>query len=407
MKRSDLAAAGLLFLLAFGVRVHDLAYPPFMVLDEPGNVPAATHYWNDGQFEPDVWEHPPLRNLTLYGFIRVLGDNPWGWRLRNVLFGALAAVLTWLFALQVTGSRRAALLAGLLLATDPLHVVLSRYTGEEIYGGAFFLAAVVLFVKHRQRSPLLVLSAILMGCALATKWYYVPCWAVLGALALWENRNFRNPGSALFVACTWTCIPLSVYLLAYGPWFGRGYSLPELLEHVVSSYHSLRSMTAATFQAASALLDHASAREWFTVPVVVGQGTYLEGGRGEFLLFVNDFPIWMLTLPAVLGMSVLAWRRRESRLALPAVFFLSSYALLLSVERPVFIYSAAPLLPFAFTAIGFALTWLTDRLGTRAFWVVLAAAMAWNAFLYPLVTARKVPVAPYQFILDRKGVRLH
>jgi dolichyl-phosphate-mannose-protein mannosyltransferase len=406
MKRRDLVLAGVLFLLAFGLRILDLDYPRFMVLDEPGNVPAATHYWNDGQFEPDVWEHPPLRHVTLYGFIQLLGDNPYGWRMRNVLFGALAAALTYLFALEVTGLGRAALLAGLLLATDPLHVVLSRYTYEEVYGGAFFLGALVLHVRHRQRSLWLALSAVLMGCALATKWYYVPCWALLGALTLREHGNFRDPRSALFVACTWVFIPLSVYVLSYGPWFGRGYSMPELLEHVLSSYRSLQSMTPNSFQAASNLLVHPSAREWFTAPIVVGQGVYLDAGRGEFVLFVNSLPIWILTLPALLGVTALAWRRRQLTLALPVLFFFASYALLVSVERPVFIYSAAPLLPLAFTAIGFAVTWTTGRLGARLYWIIVAAAMAWNGFLYPLVTAKRVPVAPYRFLLNDKGVRV-
>ena len=34
-------------------------------------------------------------------------------------------------------------MAGLFLATDPLHIVLSRFTFEEVYGGVFFLADLV------------------------------------------------------------------------------------------------------------------------------------------------------------------------------------------------------------------------------------------------------------------------
>ena len=85
------AQAAVLFVLAAGLRGYDLADPPFMALEEAGHVPSAGHYWRDGQFQPDTWEHPPLRHLTLCAFTAVLGDGPLGWRLRNVLFGALAA----------------------------------------------------------------------------------------------------------------------------------------------------------------------------------------------------------------------------------------------------------------------------------------------------------------------------
>ena len=139
-----------------------------------------------------------------------------------MLFGALAAALTYLFAREVGGDRRAAALAGLLLATDPLHVVMSRFTYEEIYGGALFLAAIVVYLRHRQRSAWFVLSALLMGCALATKWYYVPCWLLVGALALREGRSWRDPRSAAMVASTWLHVPAAGDLLADPPGFGRG-----------------------------------------------------------------------------------------------------------------------------------------------------------------------------------------
>ena len=138
MKKSEFTLLGVLFLLAFTLRYYDLSYPPFLWMDETGHVPSASNYWNNGQFEPDNWQHPPLRHIILYGFLQLFGDNPYGWRMLNVLSGSVAALLTYIFAREISGRRKTALLAGLLIATDPLHVVLSRYTYDEVYSGAFF-----------------------------------------------------------------------------------------------------------------------------------------------------------------------------------------------------------------------------------------------------------------------------
>ena len=400
MKRNDLILLCILFLIAFGLRFYDLSYPSFRWMDEYAHVPAATHYWSDGQSEPDFWEHPPLRHILLYGFIEFFGDNPYGWRLRNVLFGAMAAVLTFLFACYVSDSRKTGLLAGLLIATDPLHIVMSRYTYEEIYGGVFFLAAIVLYVRHRHRSILFVLSAIFMGCALATKWYYVPCWFLIYILGMRDN-NYRTFKTMLFITCIWILIPLSIYLLSYYPWFGRGYSIGEFLEMVINAYFSLQSLTTHTYEFGMIFLSHTSALEWFTIPIVVGQGTYLNGGIGEFILYMNNFPIWICTIPALIFTTVIAFRRKKMALALPALFFFASYSLFVIVKRPAFLYSAIPLLPFAFTAIAYAVSQASARYSIRFYYVCLAVVITWNMYLYPLVTAKKVPMAPYRYFINK------
>ena len=406
MKKNEIVLLCMLFLLAFALRSYDLAYPAFRWGDEIAHVPAATNYWDSGQSEPDNWEHPPLRHLLLYGFLRVFGDNPYGWRLRNVLFGALAVVLTYLFAREISGSKKTALLAGVLLATDPLHVVLSRYTFEEIYGGALFLAAIVLYVKHDRRSSWLALSAFFMGCALATKWYYAPSWLMIWALSLADGKNYRDMRTALFLSSTYLLVPLSVFLVAYYPWFGRGYSAGELVEFIVNAYHSLQGYQPYYYGQKMIFLSHLSPAEWFVRPVIVGQGTYLSADRGEFILYMNDLPIWILTFPALIGMAVAAVRNKMVKIALPVFFFLISYLLLLFVRRPAFIYSSAPLIPFAFTAIAYGISQIADRFGARLYYATFAAVLCWSMYLYPLVTAKKVPVAPYRYILNIADVKI-
>ena len=407
MKRNEIVLLGIVFVIAFGLRYYNFEYPAFHWMDEKGHVPAATNYWNNGQFEPDNWEHPPLRHIIQYGFLQFFGDNPVGWRLRNILFGTAATLLTYLFARHISGQRKIAVMAGLLLATDPLHIILSRYTFDEIYGGAFFLAAIVIYLKHNHRSSWLLFSAFLMGCALATKWYYVPGWFLLYLLALRENENYRDFKTTLFITSTFLFIPLSVYIISYYHWFGRGYTISELIEFVLNAYYSLQEYRPQGYDPNLFFLSHTSAAEWFIRPIIVGQGTYLSSTRGEFILYVNDLPIWILTIPSLIGLTILSIKEKHLTLALPVLFFCVTYFLYLFVRRPAFLYSAAPLLPFAFTAIACVTARLCARFGDRPFYALLAVMLTWNLYLYPLVTAKKVPVAPYRYILNNSDIKIH
>ena len=89
------------------------------------------------------------------------------------------------------------------------------------------------------------------------------------------------------------------------------------------------------------------------------------------------------------------------RLALPVLCFVATYALHAFVRRPVLIYSAVPLLPFAFAAIGLAVSWAAGRWGPKAGWTLAALLVASNLYLYPLATGRAVPPALYGHVLSR------
>lgn len=404
MNNRDLVLLCMVFLLAFSLRFYDCTNPSYQFIDEAPHVQSANNYWHNGQFEPDHWEHPPLRQIMLYGFLQVFGDNPYGWRMRNILFGAAAAVLTYLLALSASGSRKTATMAGLLIATDPLHIAISRFNFDEIYSAAFFLAAVVLFQWHKQRSSWLILSAICVGCAMATKWYYFPAWFLLYLLALHEHKNYRTPSSIIFISSAYLLIPFSIYTLVFYNWFGRGYFFSEFIEFITNVFTSMQQYTADNYMSGLVFISHLSAGEWFTKSVVVGEGRYFGNGTGEFILFTNNLPIWILTIPSIAALLVTAARKKSLKVALPALLFCSSYMLYLFVKRPTFLYSAIPLLPYVFTAIAYMVSQLAERCGIKIYYGTLALILAWNMYLYPLATHKKVSVAPYRFILNSKDI---
>ena len=75
------------------------------------------------------------------------GDNSYGWRFLDVVFGALVVMLLYAFAKRITGSTLFAALAALLLTADGMHFVQSRIATPE--GFVIFFATLATYAFYR------------------------------------------------------------------------------------------------------------------------------------------------------------------------------------------------------------------------------------------------------------------
>ncbi len=75
------------------------------------------------------------------------GDNPYGWRFLDVVFGALVVMLLYVFAKRITGSTIFATIAALLLTFDGMHFVQSRIATPE--GFVVFFATLAVYAFYR------------------------------------------------------------------------------------------------------------------------------------------------------------------------------------------------------------------------------------------------------------------
>jgi dolichyl-phosphate-mannose--protein O-mannosyl transferase/Gpi18-like mannosyltransferase len=75
------------------------------------------------------------------------GDNAFGWRFLDVLFGAFVVVLLYFFAKRITGSTLFATIAALLLSFDGMHFVQSRIATPE--GFVVFFATFAVYAFYR------------------------------------------------------------------------------------------------------------------------------------------------------------------------------------------------------------------------------------------------------------------
>jgi dolichyl-phosphate-mannose--protein O-mannosyl transferase/Gpi18-like mannosyltransferase len=125
-------------------------YPSDKIFDEIYFARAAEEYLKNMRIYENT--HPPLTKLLVTLSVLLFGglghgDNSWGWRFLDVVFGAFAVMLLYAFAKRVTGSTIFASITSFFLLCDGMHFVQSRIGTPEGFVVVFALGAVYAFYR--------------------------------------------------------------------------------------------------------------------------------------------------------------------------------------------------------------------------------------------------------------------
>ncbi|MGA2761246.1 MAG: phospholipid carrier-dependent glycosyltransferase, partial [Candidatus Cybelea sp.] len=144
-------------------------WPPDKIFDEIYFARAGEEYLQNMRIYENT--HPPLTKLMITLSIMLFGgmahghgiggwpglnllvghmpngDNSYGWRFLDVVFGALVVMLLYVFAKRVTGSTIFATITALLLTFDGMHFVQSRIATPE--GFVVFFATLAVYAFYR------------------------------------------------------------------------------------------------------------------------------------------------------------------------------------------------------------------------------------------------------------------
>lgn len=412
---------GAVTLVAAVVRLVDLGRPGRIIFDETYYAPNAYGLWHYG-VEWNVAEggaspvdgapvladgaayvvHPPLGKWMIAFGQWIFGYNPFGWRIVAAVVGTLSVLMIVRIGRRLFGSTALGGAAGLLVALDGIHLVLSRTALLDIFLLFFLVAAFGAILldrdarRQRWRQALEAgrrqpgfewradlpwwrfAAAALLGAACAVKWsavFFLPVFALL--VVIWEvglrrTAGLRRPwrdtaldeSGALLISVV--IVPV-VYLMSWIGWFAtdhgyyrnwladRGLDQPPVIGALQNLYHYHRQ--AFTFHSG---LDashqyESSPWQWLLLarPVAFhwsGNGDCGAARCASEVLLLGTPLLWWSFLPAL---AIAAWigiARRDWRV--PPLLLGVAAALLpwfvydLTGDRVMFYFYALPAQPF-------------------------------------------------------------
>jgi hypothetical protein len=140
--------------------------PPYdgcgFAFDEAHYIPAVRKMLYRGEVVNP--EHPPLSKLLIMAGIRLLGDNPWGWRVPGTLLSTITVLLVGLIAYRVSRDVKLAMLSQTFAVTD---VTFFNVSGLAILDPPFltFTLLSLYFLLERRMG----LAGLFMGLAMLSK----------------------------------------------------------------------------------------------------------------------------------------------------------------------------------------------------------------------------------------------
>ncbi|MFF0579240.1 dolichyl-phosphate-mannose--protein mannosyltransferase [Streptosporangium saharense] len=353
--------------------------------------------------------HPPLGKWLIAVGEQLFGMTPFGWRFAGALLGSLSILILARVARRMTRSTLLGCLAGLLLAVEGLHLVLSRTALLDIFLMFFVLAGFACLVVDRDhsrsrlvdwyesspvtdRGPWLGLrpwrlgAGVLLGAACAVKWsgiFYLVAFIVMALL--WDAGarravGLRRPYSGALgkdlptLLGAMGLLPALTYLASWSGWFvsslgwGRNWAQATSQGPFFFVFDSLRSWLAYHFQVLSyhsALsTTHPYKSEPWSWPLLLRPVAFFYEGTDDVcgvktcaqaVLGVGTPIIWYGGLAALLAMIVWYVSSRDWRAGTVLLGYVAGWVpwfyWAIADHRTMYNFYTIPMVPFMILAI--------------------------------------------------------
>jgi len=426
--------------IAACIRFVHLEQPPSFVFDEVYYPKAACilvgwsdetcridsndeKYWREQKWDVGSWVHPPLGKWEIALGIKAFGMDAWGWRFTSAVAGTLVVLFTAVIAQILFGRPIWTFVAGLLIATEHLNVVMSRTALLDVHLemwvvlGFLFLLLDRRWIERRDAAtespldlvpaavpdpggmiavaepsppppvaspilrPLRIAAGAAFGAAAAVKWS--GAMALVAAFILvymWETTRRLRPDQTvgrafgraitretLGVVIAFVFIPIVVYMATWIPWFHHfGWSWDRWMDNLGASIdfhrHGIQ-WTALDPKTGVATPTHPYyARAWKWILDLRPTSFYVKdiGPDIEQVLAIgNPFVFWA-SVVAIPAVAVMWYRLRDWRAGFIVVAFAGQYLPWFAVTRPTFFFYVLPLTPFMILGITYVLQRAAD-----------------------------------------------
>jgi len=377
--------------------------------------------------EPQFVAHPPGGKWVIAVGEAMFGATTFGWRIAVALLGIASVIILARIVRRLTASNGWGTIAGLLLALDGIHIVMSRTALLDLIVGFWILIAFALLLIDRARAresdrpfgprPIRWLAALALGCAVATKWsalWYLAAFIML--TVIWDAQLRRDLGEPHpwrttllhpVAALGMLAIAAATYLVSWSGWLftrdGWGRDWAEGLSIVPGWLRSLWHYHAEQWQFHSTLdVEHNYASSPLGWAIQLRPTSFYyekdcpDGPCAAEILALGNPVIWWVGVLAMVGLIWMALRRPDWR----AIAVLTAIAAgwlpwLLFPDRPVFTFYTVIYVPFLIMGIVIVLQRITEvrrQLGiiVTATVITLVVIAAW--WFMPIWTGH--PLSP-------------
>ncbi len=397
----------LLLFVSFGLKYYRLTTPPSYYFDEVYFAFTAEEIakgsdtpWGVGGNAPKgfayEWSHPPLgKELSALGTL-IFGDNPFGWRFFQALFGGSGTLIVYLLGKELFNSKRIGLFAAFLITFESFVFVLSRIAMVDIFIMVFALLASLVFVLYAKKEKwyYLLLTGVFCGLAASVKWSGVLTLGFLGPLSLivaFHHKRITVKDSSIWsvalgilpkLALAFIIIPAAVYFLTYLPLFFHNHTWGDLIELQKQMYYYHKSLKAT----------HPYESSWwqwlFLIrPVYLYLGT--QGDKTATIYALGNPFIWWTGVGFLLY-SLIEVARKEGLILYFPILSVFAYWIPWSLSpRITFMYHFLPSLPFMLIISAYFLNMLWEewRYGKICVAAYLFGAVCFFFYFYPILAA--------------------
>jgi dolichyl-phosphate-mannose-protein mannosyltransferase len=411
-------AAVVVTFLAAVVRLVNLGYPNQEIFDEVYYANDANDMltrgieWDEKAGGPGYVVHPPVGKWMIALGIKVAGYDTFGWRLSAAIVGIISVLMITRIARRMFGSTVLGCAAGLLMAFDGMHFVLSRSALLDIFLFFFLLAAFGTLIldrdqrrrrwarfieqggdpsaKGRQSRPPFALpwwrlaTAALLACATGVKWsalFMIPAFVIL--IIWWEVGVRRTAGVRRPIVDTildeagwlvlFALVLVGVYILTWSGWLltDTGYYRHALRDSgqpeppILGALGNLWTYHEAAYSFHRQLADshpyQSKPWQWLVLarPVAFHFSKTVPCGAAdcsEEVLLLGTPVLWWSFIPALLATLWFGIARRDWRAG--AILTMAAFALapwFYYSTRTMFFFYALPAEPFLILAVVFVL----------------------------------------------------
>ncbi|MCL5411823.1 MAG: glycosyltransferase family 39 protein [Patescibacteria group bacterium] len=386
-----------LIVFNLGLRLFRLDQPNEAYFDEGAHyVPAARAYLN-GDFSLN-FEHPLLGKFLIGAGIMLFGDNPWGWRLPEVVFSIIGVLVTYFLARKMfafhPGKVWIASVAAFLLSLDFMWFVHSRIALLEIFLAVFVLITLYFLWCYLENFRLrtLFLVGFFLGLALSVKWTALFLFLAITALFfLFHKKTWRSWGTDLFVIGGTAGL---VYLISYVPYL-LGHSFWDFisLQQKMLNYHE--NINDISYLRKPVTLDESVVIHpwlWFLDSPMGYLSKNLGGGQAQLIISLSHPFVFWLSIFVFFKVGIKGLRQKTREISFLFIIFLSFYLPWFFVSRYQFIYYLLSIIPFlCITVAYFLYPYFIDKYRRWDVVGYLIAVVLSFVYLYPVLTGWQIP----------------